>query len=169
MVEAIVVNASGCSQMVKDYAQALRHEPAYAERAARIVSMTRDLCELLPELALSLKPRIRAEGAPKLALHSPCTLQHGQRVVGVEAELRALGFDVRQPAESHLCCGSAGTYSILQPELAAALRARKLSHIDVLEPGCIVSSNIGCIQHLAGGTRTPVKHWIEVLDESLVG
>lgn len=169
MVEAIVVNASGCSQMVKEYAQALRHEPAYAERAARIVSMTRDLCELLPELALSLRPRIRVEGAPKLALHSPCTLQHGQRIVGVEAELRALGFDVRQPAESHLCCGSAGTYSVLQPELAAALRVRKLSHIDVLEPECIVSSNIGCIQHLAGATRTPVKHWIEVLDESLVG
>jgi glycolate oxidase iron-sulfur subunit len=169
MVEAIVINASGCAQMVKEYAHALRHEPAYAERAARIASMTRDLCELLPELALALKERIRPEGTPTLALHSPCTLQHGQRISGVEAQLKALGFQVRQPTESHLCCGSAGTYSVLQPELANSLRDRKLACIDALEPGCIVSSNIGCIQHLASGTATPVKHWIEVLDEALVG
>jgi len=167
MVEAIVVNASGCAQMVKDYAQALRDEPAYAERAARIVSMTRDLCELLPELALALKPRIRGSGTPKLAFHSPCTLQHGQRISGVDAQLRALGFDVRQPAESHLCCGSAGTYSVLQPELAASLRDRKLRCLDALEAGCIVSANIGCIQHLAAGATMPVKHWIEVLDDAL--
>ena len=169
MVEAIVINASGCAQMVKEYAHALRHEPAYAERAARIASMTRDLCELLPELALALKERIRPEGTPTLALHSPCTLQHGQRISGVEAQLKALGFHVRQPAESHLCCGSAGTYSVLQPELANSLRDRKLACIDVLKPECIVSSNIGCIQHLASGTATPVKHWIEVLDEALEG
>jgi glycolate oxidase iron-sulfur subunit len=168
MVEAIVVDASGCSQMVKEYGHALRHEPAYAERAARIVSLTRDLCELLPGLALTLKDRIRAEGAPRLAFHSPCTLQHGQRITGVDAQLRSLGFDVKQPVDSHLCCGSAGTYSVLQPELANALRDRKLACLDALEPGCIVSANIGCIQHLAGGTATPVKHWIEVLDQALV-
>jgi glycolate oxidase iron-sulfur subunit len=167
MVEAIVVNASGCTQMVKEYAHALRHEPAYAERAQRIVSMTRDLCELLPELALALKTRIRPEAAPRLALHSPCTLQHGQRISGVDAQLKALGFDVRQPADSHLCCGSAGTYSVLQPELANSLRDRKLACLDALKPECIVSANIGCIQHLASGTATPVKHWIEVLDDAL--
>jgi glycolate oxidase iron-sulfur subunit len=167
MVEAIVVNVSGCAQMVKEYAQALRHEPAYAERAARVVSMTRDITEYLPELALALKDRVRTEGAPRLAFHSPCTLQHGQRIVGADAQLRALGFDVRQPAESHLCCGSAGTYSVLQPELANSLRDRKLSCLDAVKPECIVSANIGCIQHLASGTTTPVKHWIEVLDEAL--
>jgi glycolate oxidase iron-sulfur subunit len=167
MVEAIVINASGCAQMVKEYAHALRHEPAYAQRAARIVSMTRDLCELLPELALALKDRIRPDAAPRLAFHSPCTLQHGQRISGVDAQLKALGFDVRQPAESHLCCGSAGTYSVLQPELANSLRARKLACLDALKPECIVSANIGCIQHLASGTATPVKHWIEVLDDAL--
>jgi glycolate oxidase iron-sulfur subunit len=167
MVEAIVVNVSGCAQMVKEYAHALRHEPAYAERAARIVSMTRDITEYLPELALALKDRVRTEGAPRLAFHSPCTLQHGQRIVGADAQLRSLGFEVRQPAESHLCCGSAGTYSVLQPELANSLRDRKLSCLDAVKPECIVSANIGCIQHLASGTTTPVKHWIEVLDEAL--
>jgi glycolate oxidase iron-sulfur subunit len=167
MVEAIVVNASGCAQMVKEYAHALRHEPAYAERAGRIVSMTRDLCELLPELALALKARIHPATAPRLAFHSPCTLQHGQRISGVDVQLRALGFEVRQPAESHLCCGSAGTYSVLQPEIANSLRERKLASLDALKPECIVSANIGCIQHLASGTATPVKHWIEVLNDAL--
>ena len=90
-------------------------------------------------------------------------------LVGVDAQLRALGFEVRQPQESHLCCGSAGTYSVLQPALANSLRDRKLAHLDALTPECIVSANIGCIQHLAGGTATPVKHWIEVLDEALIG
>jgi glycolate oxidase iron-sulfur subunit len=123
----------------------------------------------LPELALALESRIRAAGTPKLAFHSPCTLQHGQRISGVDAQLRALGFDVRQPADSHLCCGSAGTYSVLQPELAASLRDRKLDCLNALEAGCIVSANIGCIQHLAAGTKMPVKHWIEVLDEALKG
>lgn len=166
-VESIVVNASGCGQMVKEYAHALRNEPGYAERAVRIVAMTRDLGELLPELALALEGRLRTDGAPRLAFHSPCTLQHGQRVHGLETQLRSLGFEVWQGAESHLCCGSAGTYSILQPELAGALRERKLACLLAVEPECIVSANIGCIQHLAAGTTIPVKHWIEVLDEAL--
>jgi glycolate oxidase iron-sulfur subunit len=167
-VEAIVVDASGCGQMVKEYAHALGDEPDYAERAARIVAMTRDIGELLPELALALAARIRTKTAPRLAFHSPCTLQHGQRIVGIDAQLRSLGFDVRQAAESHLCCGSAGTYSLLQPELASALRDRKLAHLGAVQPECIVSANIGCIQHLASGTAVPVKHWIEVLDAALV-
>ena len=167
-VEAIVVNASGCGQMIKDYAHALRGDPDYAERAARIVSMTRDIGELLPELALALGKRLRTAAAPRLAFHSPCTLQHGLRISGIDAQLESMGFDVRQGAESHMCCGSAGTYSVLQPELANALRDRKLAHLGAVQAECIVSANIGCIQHLASGTATPVKHWIEVLDEALL-
>jgi glycolate oxidase iron-sulfur subunit len=105
----------------------------------------------------------------RLAFHPPCTLQHGQRVRGVvETSLGALGFDVHVTAnEPHLCCGSAGTYSVLQPELANALRDRKLANLDQLAPTTIVSANIGCIQHLQSGTTTPVRHWIEVVDDAL--
>jgi glycolate oxidase iron-sulfur subunit len=167
-VEAIVINASGCSQMVKEYAHALRHDPVYAQKAARISAMTRDLSELLPELVGSLKDRMRIGETRRLACHAPCTLQHGQRLRGVDADLNALGFDAKQPAESHLCCGSAGAYSVLQPQLANQLRDRKLGHLGALEADCIVSANIGCIQHLQSGTSLPVKHWIEVLDEALI-
>ena len=105
----------------------------------------------------------------RIAFHPPCTLQHGQRLHGgVEKILRAFGFDVRVAInEAHLCCGSAGTYSVLQPELANALRDRKLAHLDELAPEAIVSANIGCIQHLQSGTTTPVRHWVEVLDDAL--
>jgi glycolate oxidase iron-sulfur subunit len=109
--------------------------------------------------------------ATRLAFHPPCTLQHGQRVRGViETALGELGFDVRVAVnEAHLCCGSAGTYSVLQPELANALRDRKLANLDELAPTTIVSANIGCIQHLQSGTSTPVRHWVEVVDEALAG
>ncbi len=104
-----------------------------------------------------------------IAFHPPCTLQHGQQLRGgVESHLRALGFDVRVATnESHLCCGSAGTYSVLQPELAMPLRDRKLGHLAALEPEVILSANIGCIQHLQSGTETPVRHWIELLDDAI--
>jgi glycolate oxidase iron-sulfur subunit len=166
-VEAIVANASGCSQMIKEYGYELRHDLQYAEKAARISSLTLDLCELLPHLVLACKDRLRVGGAGCLALHSPCTLQHGQEVRGADVHLAALGFDVKVPAESHLCCGAAGTYSLLQPKLAYELRDRKLENIRALDPQCIVSANIGCIQHLQSGTPIPVRHWIEVLDEAL--
>jgi glycolate oxidase iron-sulfur subunit len=168
-VEAIVMNASGCGATVKDYGHALAHDPAYAERAARISALTRDLSELLPELVPKLKPRMRGKGPKKLAFHPPCTLQHGQQLRGgVETHLGALGFDVQiAKVEPHLCCGSAGTYSVLQPELALQLRERKLGHLAPLEAEVIVSANIGCIQHLGTGTATPVRHWVEVLDEAL--
>ena len=168
-VEAIVMNASGCGVTVKEYGHALAHDPAYADKAARISAFTRDLSELLPELAQRLQGRVRlSDEARQLAFHAPCTLQHGQQLRGgVETHLQALGFDVKVAAESHLCCGSAGTYSVLQPELAYQLRDRKLDHLAALEPQCIVSANIGCIQHLQSGTTTPVKHWVEVLDEAL--
>ena len=168
-VEAIVMNASGCGAQVKDYGHALAHDPAYAERARRIAALTRDLSELLPDLVPRLKPRLRNRGPKKLAFHPPCTLQHGQQLRGgVEANLAALGFEVQlAQCESHLCCGSAGTYSVLQPELSKRLRDRKLSHLEPLRSEVIVSANIGCIQHLGSGTATPVRHWVEVLDEAL--
>jgi glycolate oxidase iron-sulfur subunit len=104
----------------------------------------------------------------RLALHPPCTLQHGQQLRGgIEDGLRELGFEVELPADSHLCCGSAGTYSVLQPDLAHRLRERKLADLGALRPDAIVSANIGCIQHLQAGTGTPVRHWVEVVDQAL--
>ena len=168
-VECIVMNASGCGVTVKEYGHALAHDPDYAEKARRVSELTRDLSELLPDLVPLLKPRLGAIKARRLAFHPPCTLQHGQQLRGgVESHLNALGFDVKVAmTESHLCCGSAGTYSVLQPKLAYALRDRKLENLAPLEAQVIVSANIGCIQHLQTGTPTPVKHWIEVLDEAL--
>jgi glycolate oxidase iron-sulfur subunit len=171
-VEALVMNASGCGVTVKDYGHALAHDAEYADKARRVSELTRDLSELLPDLVPLLQGKLRgtAGAAPqRLAFHPPCTLQHGQQLRGgVQAHLGALGFDVQTAAvESHLCCGSAGTYSVLQPELAYALRDRKLQHLAPLEAQAIVSANIGCIQHLQSGTTTPVRHWVEVLDEAL--
>jgi glycolate oxidase iron-sulfur subunit len=174
-VEAIVMNASGCGLTVREYGQALAHDPAYAERAQRIAALTKDLSELLPALLPALQERIahaaesaRAPVPRRLAFHPPCTLQHGQKLRGgVEAALRALGFEVQLPAESHLCCGSAGTYSVLQPALATPLRERKLEHLHATGAPAIVSANIGCIQHLQAGTEVPVRHWVEVVDEAL--
>ena len=172
-VEAIVMNASGCGVAVKDYGHALAHDPAYADKAARVSALTRDLSELLPDIVETLRPQVRhvagAGHARRLAFHPPCTLQHGQQLRGgVETQLRALGFEVSVAgSESHLCCGSAGTYSVLQPTLAYQLRDRKLGHLAPLEPQAIVSANIGCIQHLQTGTTIPVRHWVEVLDDAL--
>jgi len=168
-VEAIVMNASGCGVTVREYGHHLRHEPAYADKAARISALTRDLSELLPELAPLLAPRVKAPDGP-IAYHPPCTLQHGQQLRGgVEQHLRALGFDIQVARnESHLCCGSAGTYSVLQPELAYQLRDRKLGHLKQLAPRQIVSANMGCIVHLQSGSgAVPVRHWVELLDEAL--
>ncbi|MBE7942312.1 MULTISPECIES: glycolate oxidase subunit GlcF [Ramlibacter] len=167
-VEAIVMNASGCGVTVKEYGHHLAHDPAYAEKAARISALTRDLSELLPDLVPALKERVRP--APGLmAWHPPCTLQHGQQQRGgVERWLGELGFQLRlAPNESHLCCGSAGTYSVLQPELSKRLRDRKLGHLGELQPAAILSANIGCITHLQSGTDVPVRHWVELLDEAL--
>jgi glycolate oxidase iron-sulfur subunit len=138
-------------------------------RAARVSLLTKDLSELLPELVGALKPKLGAMAVKRLAFHPPCTLQHGQQLRGgVETHLSALGFEVSVAAsEGPLCCGSAGTYSVLQPELAYALRDRKLQQLSPLDSQAIVSANIGCIQHLQSGTATPVRHWVEVLDEAL--
>ena len=184
-VEAIVMNASGCGVTVKDYGHALAHDPEYAEKAARVSALTRDLSELLDGLMPALLSHWKgvrerrgatapehAPGVP-LVFHPPCTLQHGQQLRGgVERMLAALDFDVRLAAsESHLCCGSAGTYSVLQPVIATQLRDRKLAALAAAqpEPRAIVSANIGCISHLQSGTATPVRHWIELVDERLAG
>ena len=169
-VEAIVVKASGCSVMVKDYGHVLRDDPAYAAKAAHVSALTRDLVELLPEIEGHLQGRLSAQQQRGVvAFHPPCTLQHGQQLRGlVERHMGALGFDVQvAPQEPHLCCGSAGTYSVLQPELSTQLRDRKLGHLQALQPETIVSANIGCITHLQGGCSTPVRHWVEVLDAAL--
>ena len=173
-VEAIVMNASGCGVTVKEYGYIFRDDAAYAEKAARISGLTRDLSELLPEIAAALKDRLlRPAGvrlAPKLAFHPPCTLQHGQQLRGgVEQHLGELGFDITASRnEPHLCCGSAGTYSVLNPEIAYQLRDRKLANLAEMAPEVIVSANIGCITHLQSGTAMPVRHWVEVLDEALL-
>jgi glycolate oxidase iron-sulfur subunit len=171
-VEAIVMNASGCGVMVKDYGHVLQDDPRYAAKAARISALTRDLSELLPGLVPTLQTAIRPEAvqaAGLQAFHPPCTLQHGQKLKGgVETHMAALGFSIRVAGcEAHLCCGSAGTYSVLQPEIAYQLRDRKLGHLADMKPQGICSANIGCITHLQSGTETPVRHWVEVLDAAL--
>lgn len=168
-VEAIVMNASGCGITVKEYGHILKDDPVYAVKAARISELTRDLSELLPELVEKLRGKVSAK-AGQIAFHPPCTLQHGQQLRGgVEKHLGELGFDIRTAgSEAHLCCGSAGTYSVLNPKLAYQLRDRKLGHLNEMAPEVIVSANIGCITHLQSGTATPVRHWVELLDDALL-
>ena len=174
-VEALVMNASGCGVMVKDYGHALQGDPLYADKAQRVSELTRDLSELLPDLVPHLLPalRKRLQSTPpqQITFHPPCTLQHGQQLRGgVEKHLGDLGFKINVVnCEAHLCCGSAGTYSVLQPELSYALRDRKLANLAQMQPDTIVSANIGCITHLQSGTATPVRHWVEVLDDALTG
>ena len=178
-VEAIVMNASGCGVTVKEYGHILKDDPQYAAKAERISALTRDLSELLPallpELADKLAGRVQPAPGTTYAYHPPCTLQHGQKLRGgVETHLSRLGFALRVARnESHLCCGSAGTYSVLNPDMAYQLRDRKLNALgesfDDTAPAAILSANIGCITHLQSGTSTPVRHWIEVLDEALQG
>jgi glycolate oxidase iron-sulfur subunit len=167
-VDAIVMTASGCGVTVKDYGHLLAHDAAYAAKAARIAALTKDLsevmCDFEGEIARLLSGRIRE----RVAFHPPCTLQHGQQIRGkVEGVLRAAGVDVVLCAESHLCCGSAGTYAVLHPELAHALRDRKLANLEATGAREYVSANVGCISHLQSGTATPVTHWIELVDRAL--
>jgi len=171
-VEAILMNASGCGVTVKDYGHLLADDPQYAAKAARISALTRDLSEWLPELSAQLRGRVKPT-PQTIAFHPPCTLQHGQQLRGgVEQHLGALGFQLKVTGcEPHLCCGSAGTYSVLNPELAYQLRDRKLGHLGqtfgATGTEVIVSANIGCITHLQSGTATPVRHWVELLDQAL--
>ncbi|WP_291516036.1 glycolate oxidase subunit GlcF [Acidovorax sp.] len=175
-VEAIVMNASGCGVTVKEYGHILKDDVHYAAKAERISALTQDLSELLPamlpELASRLQGRVNQPDT-LYAYHPPCTLQHGQKLRGgVETHLNQLGFKLRTARnDAHLCCGSAGTYSVLNPELSYQLRDRKLGVLAEAfgeqPPDMILSANIGCITHLQSGTGTPVRHWVEVLDEAL--
>ena len=160
-LEAIVVTTSGCGATIKDYGALLADDPIYAAKAARVAAITRDVSEYVAGLDLAL-------AAPRpltVAYHSACTLQHGQRIVEPpKALLRRAGFRVRDPAESHLCCGSAGTYNILHPETAAALRARKLANLERLKPDVVAAGNIGCLTQIGSAAKVPVVHTIELLD-----
>jgi len=168
-IEAIVMTASGCGVTVKDYGHLLARDPHYAEKAARISALTRDLSEVLPAFETELAQRIGAgANSERVAYHPPCSLQHGQQIRGkVEGLLRAAGVDVKLCADSHLCCGSAGTYSMLYPEISKELRDRKLTNLEDTGAQRIVSANIGCVSHLQSGTETPVEHWVELLDRLL--
>jgi glycolate oxidase iron-sulfur subunit len=162
------MTASGCGVTVKEYGHLLAHDPKYAAMAARISAMTRDLSEVMEEFATALATRLAGKITERVAFHPPCTLQHGQQIRGkVEGVLRAAGVDVVLCRDSHLCCGSAGTYSVLHPGIAHQLRDAKLASL--LETGAtaIVSANIGCQSHLQAGTATPVTHWIELIDRAL--
>ncbi len=169
-LEAIVVTASGCGVMVKDYGHFLAHDAAYAAKAKKIAELARDPIEIVTAEWRKIAPMIALDQGPqRIAFHPPCTLQHGMRIRGqVEEILLAIGHSLLPVADTHLCCGSAGTYSVLQPVLANQLKANKLRALEALRPEVIVSANIGCMTHLESGTRTPVKHWIELLDRRMI-
>ncbi|HEX5485796.1 MAG TPA: glycolate oxidase subunit GlcF, partial [Limnobacter sp.] len=176
-VQALVMNASGCGVTVREYGHYLADHSDYAAKATRISELTMDLgefvaaqsTEALQQLAPKVKAAIQAEAIPgKIAFHPPCTLQHGQKVKGVvENVLRTLGFELTPVQDSHLCCGSAGTYSVLQPELSAELKKRKLASLMAGNPQAIASANIGCLGHLESGASIEVRHWVEWVAEAL--
>jgi glycolate oxidase iron-sulfur subunit len=165
-LDAIVANASGCGTTLKDYGHLLADDPAYAQRAARIASLSKDISEVM--LQLGLQPPTRS--APyamgnRLAYHSACSMQHGQRVTEQpKALLRAAGFEVLDVPDGHLCCGWAGTYSVLQPELSQRLQARKVATIESIAPDLIAAGNFGCVGQIGAATGIPICHTVELLD-----
>ena len=172
--EAVVMTASGCGTMVKEYGHLLARDPAYAEKAKRISDLTKDISEIVAgekdKLEAVLKSRLEpnATRPTRIAFHSPCSLQHGLQIRGkVEAVLTAAGFELTSVPDSHLCCGSAGTYSILQPELSQKLLKSKVNTLESGKPALLATANIGCLTHIQSGTALPVRHWIELLDETL--
>jgi glycolate oxidase iron-sulfur subunit len=169
--EAIVVTASGCGVQVKDYGHLLKDDARYACKAERVAALARDVSEVVAaegeHLAalLAVSPRLTLG---RIAFHSPCTLQHGQKLLGVvESLLIRAGFELSPVADSHLCCGSAGTYSVLQAEIAGELRKNKLAALGAGQPNVIASANIGCITHLQEAADIPVRHWVELIDDRL--
>ncbi len=165
--EAVVGTASGCSVMLKDYGHFMKHDAAYVTKAERVASLSKDISEVIaaewPKLQSKVKP-----ATEKIAYHPPCTLQHGMKLKGgVEGLLKDMGFALAPVADSHLCCGSAGTYSVLQPTISNELKSRKLRSLIADAPTQIATANIGCMTHLQSGTELVVKHWIELVDERL--
>lgn len=162
---AIVQTASGCGAFVKDYGHLLSGDPGYAEKAKRVSALAKDLVEVLRDEPLE---SLNIHSDLRLAFHCPCTLQHAQKLGGaVESVLLRLGFNLTAVPDSHLCCGSAGTYSITQPVLSRQLRDNKMNALESGRPDVIATANIGCQTHLAGTGRTPVRHWIELIEEAL--
>ena len=169
--EAIVINASGCGAMVKDYAHLLRDDGDCVEKAQKVAALTRDLAEFIAPQIDALRPHARApvDATRRVAFHPPCTLQHTQKIRGVVENLLAtLGAELVPFADAHLCCGAAGMYAILQPEMSGELRARKLENLQRAQPQIVLSANIGCLAHLETGTGIPVRHWIEWVDALIV-
>ncbi|HEY7759694.1 MAG TPA: glycolate oxidase subunit GlcF, partial [Burkholderiales bacterium] len=168
-VEAIVMTASGCGVMVKEYGHLLAHDARYAQKAKRISALTRDATEVLAAERSALVARIAPRAAPeRIAFHSPCTLQHGMQIRGVaESLLAAAGYALTPVPDAHLCCGSAGTYSILQPVLSKKLLANKVEALQSGGPRLIATANIGCLAHIQSGTALPVRHWVELIDERM--
>lgn len=170
--EAVLFTASGCGTQLRDYAHLLQDDPAYAVKAARVVLLARDVSEVvaaeMDRLLALIAQRPSAVQAPRVSFHAPCSLQHGLKIRGsVEDLLGAAGFTVTPVADSHLCCGSAGAYSVLQPAIGTRLRDNKLAALGAGAPTLIATANIGCLAHLQSGTQLPVRHWIELLDERL--
>jgi len=168
--EAIVVTASGCGVMVRDYGHLLRNDPSYSAKAARISEQARDPVEIVAAEWSRIAPQIAMDmGSKKIAFHSPCSLQHGLKLKGnVEEIVHALGHELTPVRDAHLCCGAAGTYAILQPVISGALRSRKLAALEEGEPEIVATANIGCLVHLAERSKVPVRHWIELLDERMM-
>ena len=169
-VEAIVVTATGCGVMVKDYGHYLADDPAYAAKAKQVAEAARDPIEVVTAEWKRIAPLIAMDrGAQRVVFHSPCTLQHGMKIRGqVEEILLAIGHSLLPVADGHLCCGSAGTYSVLQPALSGLLKANKLKALEAPRPDVIATANIGCLTHLESGARSPVRHWIELLDARML-
>jgi glycolate oxidase iron-sulfur subunit len=177
-VEAVAITASGCGTMVKEYGHLLARDPQYAEKAARISELSKDISEvifaerekleaLLPITSHQL-PVTASEAKPRVAFHSPCSLQHGLQIRGmIEALLTSAGCELTMVPDSHLCCGSAGTYSILQPELSQRLLKNKVSALESDNPALLATANIGCLTHIQSGTSLQVRHWVNILDERL--
>ena len=164
-LDAIAINASGCGTTVKDYGFMLREDKAYAEKAPRIAALARDVTEIVEALGLSLSSGVVAARNRRVAYHSACSMQHGQAIhAGPKRLLAMAGFEPLEVPEGHLCCGSAGTYNILQPDIAAALRDRKLANIAATAPDLVATGNIGCITQLAAGSPVPIVHTVELLD-----
>lgn len=165
---AIVQTSSGCGAFVKEYGDLFRNDPVYAERARRVSELAQDLVEILEQQPL--EACLNQQARPRLAFHCPCTLQHAQKLGGrVELVLTRLGFELGAVPDSHLCCGSAGTYSLTEPEIAGRLRDRKLDALESSRPDLIVTANMACGNHLNSAGRTPVRHWIELVDDFLQG
>ncbi|MFN3513963.1 MAG: glycolate oxidase subunit GlcF [Phenylobacterium sp.] len=161
--QEIVITSSGCATFVRDYPDVLRDDPDYLELARAAAALVRDPVEAISAAALPIR---RAPAEPRIAVHEPCTLQHGLRLTGRIAELlRGLGYDPQPVADNHLCCGSAGAYSLLHPEMAGELKRAKLQALNAASPAAIYTANIGCWMHLADGSPAPVRHWIEAVDD----